>query len=131
MNELFTKAFHADLTGLSPHFHLNSLQIRIKTIHIEEISLSRINSLSFFYHAMISSSFQLDCLHQNVLNVKNHFLKTNYLFVQLSIVVIIQIVFVVIIVIGYLHQAMNIIYMEKIKYSVDKIFNNSIYLIIQ
>jgi hypothetical protein len=83
-----------------------------------------LNTQSFMF-------FHLDYLHPNVLNVKNHFLKTNYLFVQLSIVGIIQIVFVVIIVIGYLHQAMNIIYMEKIKYSVDKIFNNSIYLIIQ
>jgi hypothetical protein len=35
MNELFTKAFHADLTSLR-HFHLNSLQIRIKTIEEEE-----------------------------------------------------------------------------------------------
>ena len=48
----------------------------------------------------------------------------NSLFEQLSIVVIIQIVFVVIIVIVYLCQAMNIIYMDKIKFYVDKIFNN-------
>ncbi len=68
----------------------------------------------------------LDYLHQNVRNVKNHLLQTNYLFVQHSIVVIILIVFVVIIVIDYFYQVMNIIFMDKIKYFVDKIINNSI-----
>ncbi len=90
----------------------------------KEISLSQINSFFFLYHAMIFLFVRLDCLHQNVLNVKNYFLKTNYLFVQPSIVVIILIVFVVIIVIVYLHQVMNIIFMDKIKFYADKIFNN-------
>jgi hypothetical protein len=79
----------------------------------KKISLSQMNSL-------------LDYLHQNVRNVKNHLLQTNYLFVQHSIVVIIPIVFVVIIVIDYFYQVMNIIFMDKIKYFVDKIINNSI-----
>ncbi len=118
--KLFMQIWPVDL---SPPLSLEQLADKNKDNRKKKISLSQMNS--FLYHAMISSiSSQLDCLHQNVLNVKNHFLQTNYLFVQHSIVVIILIVFVVIIVIDYFYQVMNIIFMDKIKFSVDKIINN-------
>jgi hypothetical protein len=143
-NLIIYGTFHWQTSFSHSKFFINYLLDRFKFVHLRlsslhstkiykdnpmrhaEISLSRINSID--KHAIILSLFfslfQLDCLYLNVPNVINHFQKMIYLFVQHFIEDFILIVFVVIIAIVYLHQAMNIIFIDKMKYYVDNIFNN-------
>ena len=110
---------HSRMSSLHPNEYKDMAMLHA------EISLSRINSID--KHAIILfflSFFSLDCLYRNVPNVINHFPKMIYLFVQHFIDDFIRIVFGVIIVIGYLHQVMNIIFIDKMKSYVDNIFNN-------
>ena len=114
------------------HFHLNSLQIRRKTIHIKrerkrKISLSRINSSSLFSLSRndFSSVFiPLDCLHRNVPSVKNRFPKMNSSSELPATVATTPTAFAAITAIGCWSPAMNTICTGKIRSSVGKTFSN-------
>lgn len=87
MNELFTNAFHADLTGLNFYCFIifSALFVSVSLCHrsaeqLEDKSLDNDETPTDFTSENWFSSFQsrndiffsLDCLYRNVPNVTNH-----------------------------------------------------------